>query len=144
MRWRGRSTARARAWGWRCCTWRCSPSPTACSPALPCGASPRSRRARRFAGARPRTLESPHDLSRTRRPRLRRTQALRDLVRESELAPGHLIQPLFVVAGEGLREPVASMPGIERFSISELVGEAAEVAAAGIRAVILFGIPADK
>jgi porphobilinogen synthase len=49
-----------------------------------------------------------------------------------------------VVAGEGLREPVASMPGIERFSISELVGEAAEIAAAGIRAVILFGIPADK
>jgi porphobilinogen synthase len=80
----------------------------------------------------------------TRMRRLRRTQALRDLVRESELGPGHLIQPLFVVAGEGLREPVASMPGIERFSISELVGEAAEIAAAGIRAVILFGIPADK
>jgi porphobilinogen synthase len=76
--------------------------------------------------------------------RLRRTQALRDLVRESELGPGHLIQPLFVVAGEGLRQPVASMPGIERFSISELVGEAAEIASAGIKAVILFGIPADK
>jgi porphobilinogen synthase len=80
----------------------------------------------------------------TRMRRLRRTQALRDLVRESELGPGHLIQPLFVVAGEGLREPVASMPGIERFSISELVGEAAEVVDAGIKAVILFGIPADK
>jgi porphobilinogen synthase len=80
----------------------------------------------------------------TRMRRLRRTQALRDLVRESELGPGHLIQPLFVVAGEGLREPVASMPGIERYSISELVGEAAEIASAGIKAVILFGIPADK
>jgi porphobilinogen synthase len=80
----------------------------------------------------------------TRMRRLRRTQALRDLVRESELGPGHLIQPMFVVAGEGLREPVASMPGIERFSISELVGEAAEIASAGIKAVILFGIPADK
>jgi porphobilinogen synthase len=76
--------------------------------------------------------------------RLRRTQALRDLVRESELAPAHLVQPLFVVAGQGVREGIPSMPGIERFSISELVGEAAEIAAAGIRAVILFGIPAAK
>jgi porphobilinogen synthase len=76
--------------------------------------------------------------------RLRRTEALRDLVRESELGPGHLVQPLFVVAGEGLREEVPSMPGIERFSISELVAEAGEVAGAGIRAVILFGIPATK
>jgi porphobilinogen synthase len=76
--------------------------------------------------------------------RLRRTQALRDLVRESELGPGHLVQPLFVVAGEGVREEVDSMPGIERFSISELVNEAAEVTAAGVRAVLLFGIPAAK
>jgi porphobilinogen synthase len=76
--------------------------------------------------------------------RLRRTQALRDLVRETELAPGHLVQPLFVVAGEGLREPVPSMPDVERFSISELVGEAGEIGAAGVRAVLLFGIPADK
>jgi porphobilinogen synthase len=76
--------------------------------------------------------------------RLRRTQALRDLVRESELAPAHLVQPLFVVAGEGVREDVSTMPGIGRFSISELVGEAGEVAAAGVRAVILFGIPAAK
>ncbi len=80
----------------------------------------------------------------TRLRRLRRTDALRDLVRETELGPGHLIQPMFVVAGEGVREPVASMPGIERFSISELVGEAQEIAAAGIRAVLLFGIPAAK
>jgi porphobilinogen synthase len=76
--------------------------------------------------------------------RLRRTQALRDLVRETELGPGHLVQPLFVVAGQGVRQPVPSMPDIERFSISELVGEAGEVAAAGVRAVLLFGIPADK
>jgi porphobilinogen synthase len=76
--------------------------------------------------------------------RLRRTQALRDLVRESELGPSHLVQPLFVVAGEGVREEVASMPGVERFSISELVNEAAEVTAAGIKAVLLFGIPATK
>jgi porphobilinogen synthase len=76
--------------------------------------------------------------------RLRRTQALRELVRETELRPSQLVQPLFVVAGEGVRERVASMPGIERYSISELVGEAGEVVAAGVRAVILFGVPAEK
>jgi porphobilinogen synthase len=80
----------------------------------------------------------------TRLRRLRRTDALRDLVRETELDPGHLIQPIFVVAGEGLREEVRSMPGIERFSISELVTEAQEIADAGIRAVLLFGVPAAK
>src|SRR5436190_23430823 len=75
---------------------------------------------------------------------MRRTQALRDLVAETELSPRHLIQPLFVVAGEGVRESVESMPGVERFSISELVGEATEVLSAGIGAVLLFGIPAAK
>jgi porphobilinogen synthase len=76
--------------------------------------------------------------------RLRRTETLRGLVREAELSPARLIQPLFVVAGEGIREPVPSMPGIERFSISGLVDEAGEVAAAGIGAVLLFGVPAEK
>jgi porphobilinogen synthase len=80
----------------------------------------------------------------TRMRRLRRTKALRDLVRETELSPRHLVQPLFVVAGEGVREPVESMPGIERFSISELVAEASELQAVGVEAVILFGIPAAK
>ena len=76
--------------------------------------------------------------------RLRRTEGLRDLVAETELSPKDLIQPLFVVAGESVREPVESMPGIERFSISELVAEATELEAVGIAAVILFGIPAVK
>jgi len=80
----------------------------------------------------------------TRMRRLRRTEALRDLVRETELGPRHLVQPLFVVAGEGVREGVPTMPGIERFSISELIAEATEVQAAGVRAVLLFGIPAEK
>src|SRR3954452_9982075 len=75
---------------------------------------------------------------------LRRTQALRDLVSETELSPAHLIQPAFVVAGEGVREEVPSMPGIERFSINNLVEEAGEVAAAVIGALMLFGIPAAK
>jgi porphobilinogen synthase len=80
----------------------------------------------------------------TRLRRLRRTEALRDLVRETELSPAHLVQPLFVVAGSDVREPVPSMPGIERFSISELVAEGTELAAAGVRAVLVFGVPADK
>ena len=76
--------------------------------------------------------------------RMRRTKALRDLVRETDLSPRHLVQPLFVVAGEGVREEVPSMPGIERLSISEVVAEATELQAAGVGAVILFGIPSEK
>jgi porphobilinogen synthase len=80
----------------------------------------------------------------TRLRRLRRSETLRGLVRETELSPTHLIQPAFVVAGEGVREEVESMPGIERFSISELVAEATDIAAAGVGAILLFGIPAAK
>jgi len=76
--------------------------------------------------------------------RLRRTETLRGLVRETELSASQLIQPVFVVAGEGIREEVPSMPGIERFSISELVAEATEIATAGIGAILLFGVPAAK
>ena len=76
--------------------------------------------------------------------RLRRTESLRGLVRETNLAPADLIQPLFVVAGEDVREEIDSMPGIERFSISELVAEATEIATAGVGTVLLFGIPAAK
>jgi porphobilinogen synthase len=75
---------------------------------------------------------------------MRRTKVLRELVRETDLAPQHLVQPLFVVAGEGLREEVPSMPGVERLSISELVAEGADLQAAGIGSVILFGIPSEK
>ena len=54
------------------------------------------------------------------------------------------MQPLFVVADEGVREPVESMPGIDRLSINELVEEAGELHAAGVPAVLLFGIPSAK
>jgi porphobilinogen synthase len=80
----------------------------------------------------------------TRLRRLRRTAGLRELVRETELSPAHLVQPLFVTAGAAVREPVESMPGIERLSISELVTEAGKVLSSGVRSVLLFGIPADK
>jgi porphobilinogen synthase len=80
----------------------------------------------------------------TRMRRMRRTDTLRGLVKETELSPAHLIQPAFVIAGEDVREDVPSMPGIERFSISHLVEEAGEIAEAGIGALMLFGIPAAK
>jgi len=80
----------------------------------------------------------------TRLRRLRRTDTLRGLVRETELSPAHLIQPAFVVAGAAGREEIPSMPGVERFSISGLVEEAGEIVASGVGAILLFGIPASK
>ncbi|MDQ2621497.1 MAG: porphobilinogen synthase [Actinomycetota bacterium] len=80
----------------------------------------------------------------TRLRRLRRTPSLRGLVRETHLSPADLIQPLFVTAGTGVREEIDAMPGISRFSISELVEEAGAVQAVGVPAVLLFGIPSDK
>jgi porphobilinogen synthase len=76
--------------------------------------------------------------------RLRRTEALRGLVRETRLHRENLILPCFVVEGSGVREPVGSMPGVHRFSVDQLVSEAKAVADLGIPGVLLFGIPADK
>lgn len=80
----------------------------------------------------------------TRMRRLRRTEALRSMVRETRLTPEDLVQPFFVVEGSGRREPVASMPGVARFSVDQVVLEAKRVADLGIPAVILFGVPAEK
>jgi porphobilinogen synthase len=80
-----------------------------------------------------------------RRPRrLRRTPALRDLVRETTLAPDDLVLPFFVVPGVGVRRPIPSMPGIDQVSVDELVGDARTASALGIKSVILFGIPETK
>jgi len=76
--------------------------------------------------------------------RLRRTDALRRLVRETRIARDDLVLPLFVVEGQGVREPVASMPGVSRWSVDTLVEQAKRVRAAGVPGVILFGIPAEK
>jgi porphobilinogen synthase len=80
----------------------------------------------------------------TRMRRLRATAGLRGLVRETELDPGRLALPLFVSETGGAREPIAAMPGVERLSIPAAVAEAAEAAALGIAAVLLFGVPAEK
>jgi porphobilinogen synthase len=66
------------------------------------------------------------------------------MVRETRLSRSDLILPLFVVEGSGVREPVASMPGVFRYSVDQVVLEAKAVRDLGIPAVILFGIPADK
>jgi porphobilinogen synthase len=80
-----------------------------------------------------------------RRPRrLRRTAALRDLVRETTLAPDDFVFPYFVVPGEGVRNPIASMPGIDQISVDALPGEASELESLGIKAALLFGIPSAK
>jgi porphobilinogen synthase len=76
--------------------------------------------------------------------RLRRTAALRDLVRETSLAPADLVAPFFVVAGHDVRNPVASMPGVQQLSVDLLAAEARELQLLGIKAVLLFGIPGAK
>jgi len=76
--------------------------------------------------------------------RLRRTEALRRMVREARVTVDDLILPLFVVPGEGVRKPVASMPGVAQTSVDELVEDGREAAELGVPAVILFGIPEHK
>ncbi len=88
------------------------------------------KRAQRNLGKRPR--------------RLRRTPALREMVRETSLEIRHLIQPLFVTYGSGVRRPISSMPGVFQLSVDQLAEEGAEIHGLGISAVLLFGIPELK
>ena len=80
----------------------------------------------------------------TRMRRLRATGALRGLVRETQLSASDFVYPLFVAEGLEGREPIWTMPGVDRLSVSDAVQEAAAAQALGIPAVILFGIPAEK
>ncbi|HEX4840781.1 MAG TPA: porphobilinogen synthase [bacterium] len=76
--------------------------------------------------------------------RLRRTAALRAVVRETRLTADRFVYPLFVRSGSRIREPIASLPGQFRLSVDQLANEAAELRSVGIPAVLLFGIPEDK
>ena len=76
--------------------------------------------------------------------RLRRTAALRRLVRETWLAPSQLVLPLFVRSGRGVRQPVGSMPGVAQTSVDEMLRDAEAAAALGVGGVLLFGIPDRK
>src|ERR1700739_3949825 len=80
----------------------------------------------------------------TRMRRLRRTDAIRNLVRETRLTPANFVYPMFVCPGEGVRKEVRSMPGVFNLSVDEAVKEAREVKSLGISAVILFGLPESK
>jgi porphobilinogen synthase len=80
----------------------------------------------------------------TRPRRLRRTPALRALVRETRLHPQMLVAPLFVQPGTGRRDMIASMPGVDRLSADLAAAEAARLAGLGIGGVILFGLPEAK
>ena len=76
--------------------------------------------------------------------RLRRSKALRALVRETRLSPSDLVYPLFVTHGEDVREEISSMPGQYHLSLDQLDREAEDLGSLGIPAVLLFGLPAEK
>ena len=76
--------------------------------------------------------------------RLRRTAALRNLVRETWLRPSQLVLPLFVRSGTGVRQPIDAMPGVSQTSVDEMLRDAREAAEAGVGGVLLFGIPDRK
>ena len=80
----------------------------------------------------------------TRLRRLRRTGALRSLVRETRLTPENFVYPLFVCPGEGVRKEVRSMPGVFNLSVDEAVKEAEEAHSLGVPGLILFGLPEKK
>src|SRR5262245_65800142 len=85
---------------------------------------------------------TPFPIHRPRR--LRSSEAIRSLVRETRLHPGQFILPLFICPGEGVRREIGAMPGNYQMSIDETVKECAEVHSLGIGGVMLFGLPEAK
>ena len=91
------------------------------------------------------TQVSSARLALTRRPRrLRRTESIRTLVRETRLTPDCFILPLFVCEGRGVRREISSMPGVFNLAVDEAVKEAAAAKADGVLGVLLFGLPESK
>ena len=80
----------------------------------------------------------------TRTRRTRRTESLRSLVRETRLDPAQFIYPMFVTHGTNVRTPIDSMPGQYQLSVDQMEREARELSEVGVKAVLLFGLPADK
>lgn len=83
-------------------------------------------------------------IPRDRPRRLRRSEAMRRLVRETRLDPAMLVAPIFVQPGRGRRDPIASMPGQDRVTVDEAVRDAESLADAGIGGALLFGLPESK
>src|SRR5207247_10048285 len=103
------------------------------------------------ASSRRSTRGGRHLLQVTRHPdravrlrRLRRTDTMRELVRETRLHPHQFVYPMFVRGGRHVREPIPSMPGQYRFSVDEAAADADALRGLGIRAVLLFGLPDAK
>lgn len=96
----------------------------------------------RFPRLRYNPKQMPFPIHRPRR--LRATEPLRNLVRETRLDPAQFILPLFACPGEGIRREISSMPGNFQLSIDELVKECAEVVSLGIGGIMLFGLPESK
>ena len=76
--------------------------------------------------------------------RLRRNATLRDMLNENRLSASEFIYPLFVVNGSGVRTPIEPMPGIDQMSVDIAVEETQRAMAAGVKSVLLFGIPDKK
>src|SRR5438105_8517429 len=91
------------------------------------------------------TIHTHSKLKLTRRlRRMRQTEALRAMVRETRLSPDMFVLPLFVCEGQGVRREIASMPGVFNLSVDEAVKEAAAAKRDGVRSVLLFGLPDHK
>jgi len=80
----------------------------------------------------------------TRLRRLRRSEPLRSMVRETRLTPENFVYPLFVCPGKNVRKEVRSMPGVFNLSVDEAVKEVREARSLGVPSVILFGLPENK
>src|SRR5215472_9413361 len=80
----------------------------------------------------------------TRMRRMRQTELLRSLVRETRLTPKNFVYPLFICPGEGVRREISSMPGVFNLSVDEALKEARESKSLGLGAIILFGLPEKK
>src|SRR5256885_5782882 len=76
--------------------------------------------------------------------RLRRSEALRAMVREARLTRDDFILPLFACAGKNIRREISSMPGVHNLSVDEIMREASDAFALGVRGVMLFGLPESK
>jgi porphobilinogen synthase len=92
----------------------------------------------------PSFVSATTELPGKRHRRLRQSEALRSLVRETELRPSHLVYPLFVQEGLRGRAPISAMPGQFRLGLDALASEAAELRSLGVPAVMLFGLPGEK
>ena len=80
----------------------------------------------------------------TRQRRLRSSEAIRRLVRETRLSVDELIYPIFVVEGEDIKNPIDSMPGIYQYSIDRIDEELDRVVESGVKWILIFGVPAHK